>query len=68
MALDPSLTEDIKECFEIFDKDKKGKLEKDMFGMVLRSMAMNPSEGEQRQKLQLPIWMGVSRFRVAARG
>ena len=47
MPLSEDFTEDLKEAFEIYDKEKAGKLDKDTLGVVLRSLGQNPTEGER---------------------
>mmetsp|Transcript_65319 Transcript_65319/g.179240 ORF Transcript_65319/g.179240 Transcript_65319/m.179240 type:complete len:179 (-) Transcript_65319:490-1026(-) len=46
MPLSEDFTEDLKEAFEIYDKEKAGKLDKDTLGVVLRSLGQNPTEAE----------------------
>ena len=38
--------EEFRECFSLFDKDKKGAIDEFNFGGCLRSMALNPTERE----------------------
>lgn len=45
MPLDANAIEDFKEAFEMFDKEKSGKVDKFTLGVVLRSLGQNPSEG-----------------------
>mmetsp|Transcript_15154 Transcript_15154/g.37914 ORF Transcript_15154/g.37914 Transcript_15154/m.37914 type:complete len:176 (+) Transcript_15154:2-529(+) len=46
MSLSAVFMEDLKEAFEIFDKEKTGRIDKYTLGAVLRSMGQNPSEAE----------------------
>jgi len=39
----------IEECFTIFDKAKKGYLEKDQLGTVIRALGKNPTEKELKE-------------------
>ena len=41
--------EEFRECFSLFDKDKKGAIDEFNFGGCLRSMALNPTEKETKE-------------------
>ena len=41
--------EEFRECFSLFDKDKKGAIDEFNFGGCLRSMALNPTEKEAKE-------------------
>lgn len=45
MSLSAELKEDLQEAFEIFDKEKVGRIDKATLGIVLRSLGQNPTEG-----------------------
>jgi len=46
MPLSADFVDDLKECFEIYDKEKAGKIDKDTMGSVMRSLGQNPTEAE----------------------
>ena len=45
MGISEEFKEDIREAFEIYDKEKEGKFTKDGLGTILRSLGQNPTEG-----------------------
>ncbi|PRP85287.1 hypothetical protein PROFUN_06889 [Planoprotostelium fungivorum] len=45
-------TENIEECFNIFDARKQGYLEKEQLGTVLRALGKNPTEKELKEILE----------------
>eukprot|EP01117_Protostelium_nocturnum_P002312 TRINITY_DN12976_c0_g1_i1.p1 TRINITY_DN12976_c0_g1~~TRINITY_DN12976_c0_g1_i1.p1 ORF type:complete len:152 (+),score=61.63 TRINITY_DN12976_c0_g1_i1:84-539(+) len=44
-------TENIEECFNVFDARKQGYLEKEQLGTVLRALGKNPTEKELKEIL-----------------
>ena len=45
MGISEEMKEDLREAFEIYDKEKEGKVDKDKLGVILRSLGQNPTEG-----------------------
>ena len=49
MLKSEALIEEIKECFDIFDKDKDGQINYQELGTLLRWLKFNPTERELRE-------------------